>query len=126
MRPRGPEVGHRSTNGSVVLGGEGIYVSGVRDLALGRGVDTVNLRAGEVLQPGNLELLGERVDTGMLKELVSSFIHLRDAVVGLQLALAGDLLGEVVAGVEKFEEAANGIDIVASEFNLTRLRANCQ
>lgn len=57
----------------------------------------------------------------MLEELLAALIDLRDGRVGLENARAGDLLGEVLAGVEELEEAADGVDILFIELDLARL-----
>lgn len=41
--------------------------------------------------------------------------------MGFEVARAGDLFGEVFAGVEVFEEAGDGVDVVVEELNSARL-----
>lgn len=58
----------------------------------------------------------------MLEELVAAVVDRGDRRVRLEDALAGELLGEVFAGVEELEEAANRVDVVVWELDLARLR----
>lgn len=111
----GPEAGDRGTNAGVVLLGELVDVARIADLALGGRVYAVDLGGGELLELGHLELLAQGVDAGMLQKLITRLVDLGDAGVHLELALAGNLLGEVVASVEELEEAADGIEVVLAE-----------
>lgn len=52
MRPARPEVGDRGANGGVGIVGVGVDVLGIGDLALGCGVDAVDLGTGEGAQRG--------------------------------------------------------------------------
>lgn len=122
VRAVGPEVGDRGANGGVALDGVGVDVSGVGDLALGRGVDAVDLGAGKVLERGDLKLLRQGVHASMLQELFATLVHLRDRGVGLERSLSGDLLGEVVASVEELEEAADTVNVFGGELDLAWLR----
>lgn len=117
MGAGGPEVGNGGTNAGVVLLGVLVDVAGVGDLALGGGVDAVNLGGGKLLEVGQLELLGEGVDAGVLEQLIARLIDLGDSGVLLELTLAGNLLREVVAGVEELEEAADGVEPVLAQVN---------
>ena len=123
---RGPEVGNRSADRGVVLAGELVYVARVSNLALGRRVDAVDLARGEVLEMGQTELLGKSVDLGVLEKLIAARVDLGNRWVLLKRALARDLLREVVARVQKLEEASNGIDVLAGELNLAGLCVTCQ
>lgn len=117
----GPEVGDGRAHRRVLLAGVLVDVAGVRDLALGGRVDAVDLAARQALELVHAELLGYRVDARMLEQLLARLVDGRQGGVRLEQALAGQLLGEVVAGVEVLEEAADGVDLVAHELNLSGL-----
>lgn len=121
MRPRRPKVGHGRANGGVVLGGELVHVARVRNLALGRRVDAVDLGRSQVLEVGEAKLLGNRVDARVLEQLLARQVDLGDRRVLLERALAGNLFGEVVACIQKLEEAAHGVDVVVRELDLAGL-----
>lgn len=74
------------------------------------------------------ELVGKGVDLGVLEKLVAGHVHIRDRGVLLERALTGDLFGEVVASVEEFEEAADGVEVLAGQLDLPGLSCarNCQ
>lgn len=57
----------------------------------------------------------------MLEELVAAIVYRRYCGVGFENALSWELLGEVFAGVEKFEEVSNRINVEVYELNLSRL-----
>lgn len=57
----------------------------------------------------------------MLQQLLATLIHRRQRRVLLKRTLALQLPGEVVSCVEELEEAADGIGLVAGEFNLSWL-----
>lgn len=121
MRTVGPEVGDRGTNGSVAIRGVSVHVAGVRDLALGCRVDAVDLGAGEGAQVGDLELLGQGIDTSVLQELIAALVDLRDRGIGFEGTLAGNLPGEIVASIQELEEAADSVNVFGCELQLTRL-----
>lgn len=115
-----PEIGDRRADGCVGIGGVGIDIAGVGDLALGCGVDAVDLGGGEGAQVGDLELVGQGVDAGVLEELLAGLVDLGKRGVIFELSLARNLPGEVVAGVEVFEEAADCVDFLRGELDLAR------
>jgi hypothetical protein len=121
VRARGPEAGDGRADGGVVGDGVGVDVAGVGNLAAGRRVDAVDLGGGERLEGAEAVALGEGVDARVLEQLVARVVDLGQAGVGLEDALAGDLAGEVLAGVEVLEEAADGVDVVVEELNLAGL-----
>lgn len=55
MTPRSPEIGHRRPDSLIILLRMGIDVSRIRDLALGGGVDAVDLAGRERLQEWQLQ-----------------------------------------------------------------------
>lgn len=116
-----PEVGDGGTDGGVVLGGELVDVAGVGDLALGGRVDAVDLVGREVLEVGEAELLGDGVHARVLEKLLAREVDLGNRGVLLQRALAGNLLGEVIACVQELEEAAHGVDVFGGELDLAGL-----
>jgi hypothetical protein len=59
----------------------------------------------------------------MLEQLVASLVDGGDICVGFQVARAGDLTREVVARVEVFKEAANGVEIFVYEIDSALLWA---
>lgn len=122
VRARSPEARDRGANRGVVVVGESIDVASVCDLALGGRVDAVDLGAREGLEAVDAKLVGEGVDAGVLEELVAAVVDGRDGGIGLEDALAWELLGEVLARVEVLEEASDGVDVVFGELNLTGLR----
>lgn len=117
----GPEVRDGGADGGVGLGGVRVDVLGVRDLALGGGVDAVNLGAGEGAQGGHAELVGQRVHARVLEQLDAVLIDLGEGRVRLERARAGQLLGEVLARVQELEEAADGLDVLFGELDLAGL-----
>jgi hypothetical protein len=98
-----------------------IYISSVGDLALGSRVDAVDLAGCQRLQTGHLEGLGQSVDSGMLEELVASLVDKRGIGITLKIAGVREFAGKVVASVEKFEEASDGIEVFVSEDNCALL-----
>lgn len=123
MAAGGPEVGDGGADGGVVPAGVLVDVAGVGDLALGRRVDAVDLAAREAPQLVHAELLGQRVDARMLQQLLTCLVYGGYGGVLLQQSLARQLLREVVARVEEFEEAADGVELVGWEVYLSRLKA---
>lgn len=117
----GPEVGDGGADGGVVLAGVLVDVAGVRDLALGRRVDAVDLAAGQAAQLLHPELLGQGVHARVLQQLLARLVDRRDRRVLLQHALARQLFREVVAGVQKFEEAAHSVELFGYKIDLSRL-----
>ena len=98
-----------------------IHVAGVCNLALGCGVDAVDLGGCERFKGGEVEGFGKRVDSCVLEELVTGLVDERGAWVTLEIARAGDLAGEVVACVEEFEEASNGVEVLVNEVDAALL-----
>ena len=82
----------------------------------------MDLGGGEGAQVRDLELLGQGVDSRVLQELLAGLVDLWYGGVSLELSLAGDLLGEVVARVEIFKEAADCVYILGGELDLAGLR----
>lgn len=99
MRPCSPEAGNGRADRSVVGASVGVDVAGVGDLALGGRVDAVNLGAGEGAQCVDTKLLGKSVDARVLEELVARVVDGRGRGVVLEDALAGYLLGEILARI---------------------------
>jgi len=75
----------------------------------------------QILEEGHAELLGYCVYSRMLEELDARVVDLGERRVHLECPLAGDLFGEVLAGIEELEEAADGVDVFVTEVDLTRL-----
>ena len=82
MRARSPEACNRSANSNIVIVGESIDITSICDLALGCGVDAVDLAAGKRLEAVDAKLLGERVDARVLEELVAAVVDGGDRGVG--------------------------------------------
>ena len=122
MAARSPEVGDGRADRRVLLGCKFVNVARISDLALSRRVDAVDLARSQVLEVREPKLLGQCVHLGVLEELVARHIHIRNRGVLLQRPLAGRLLREVIARVEKLKEAADSVDIFAGELNVARLR----
>lgn len=78
VRARGPEACDGRADGGVVVAGVGVDVASVCDLALGSGVDAVDLGAREALETRDAKLLGECVDAGVLEELVAVVVDRGD------------------------------------------------
>lgn len=57
----------------------------------------------------------------MLQELVARVVDLGESRVRFQSSLARDLLRKVLAGVEEFEDAADGVDIFIRKVDVARL-----
>lgn len=121
MTAHGPEIRYRRTDRRVVLGRVLVDVSGIGDLALGRGADAVDLTGRQVLELLEAELFCQRVDLGVFEELVARVVDLGDGGVGLELARVGELAREVFACVEEFEEAAYCVDVFVGELDLAGL-----
>lgn len=56
-----PEIGDRGADRRVVLVGVGVDVASIGDLALGCGVDAVNLAGGKALELLHAKLLSQRI-----------------------------------------------------------------
>ena len=95
----------------IILIRMGIHVSRVRDLALGSRVHAVDLRGGKTLELWEVKGFGEGVDAGVLQELVSILVNGGHGRIAVEIAGAGQLAREVVACVEEFEEAADGVEV---------------
>lgn len=121
MGAGGPEARDGHTDRGVVRAGVGIHIASVCDLALGGGVDAVDLCAGEGLETVNAKLVGEGVDARVFEKLLAAVIDGGESRVRFEDALAGELFGEVLAGVEVLEEAADSLDVEVGQLNLTRL-----
>lgn len=81
----------------------------------------MNLGDGERLERVDAELLGQRVYARVLEELVARVVDGRQTGVGLESALARELLGEVFARVQVLEETADGLSVLVRELNLAWL-----
>lgn len=121
MRPTCPKVCDRRADRGIGVVGVGIDVLRIGNLALGGGVDAVDFGAGEGAQVGEAVLVGEGVDAGVLEELLAALVHFRDGGVGFEDARAGYFFGEVFAGVEELEEAADGVDVFFVQLDLAWL-----
>ena len=121
MRPRSPEVGNRRSDSLIILGGIGIHISGICKLALGGRVDTMDLASRKRLQGGQLQGLGQSIDSSMLEELIASLVNLRSAWIFLQITGSSYLAGKVIACVQKFEEASDSIQLLVYKVNATFL-----
>lgn len=117
MRPCSPEAGNRRAHRRIVLAGVGVCVAGVGNLALGGGVDAVDLGLGEGLEVLNTKLVGQGAHAGVLEELVACVVDGGGGRVVLEDALAGELLGEVLARVEVFEEAAYSLNVLVRKLD---------
>lgn len=121
MTARSPELGHRGANGSVVLVCVCVNIASVCDLALGCRIDTMNLAGRQTLELFRAKLLCQGINARMLQQLIARLVYGRYARLVFELARARDLLGIVVAGIQKLEEASYGVNVVARELNLSRL-----
>ena len=110
MRSVRPEARNRLSDGIVVLWRGSVHVSCVGNLALGTGLDAVDLAVGQLLELGNAELISENVDASVLEELVASGVKVWGGWVVDKTVGIGDLLREVLAGVEKLKKASNGVE----------------
>lgn len=120
MTARSPELGHRGANGRVVLVCVCVNIASVGDLALGCRIDTMNLAGRQTLELFHAKLLCQGINARMLQQLIARLVYGRYARLCFELARAWDLLGIVVARIEKLEEASYGVNVVA-ELNLSRL-----
>lgn len=84
-----------------------VDVAGVGELGDGGRGDEVDLGVGERLEGRHRQLLGQGVHFGVFEELVAGLVDGGGGGVGLQAA-GGELVGEVFACVEVFEEAGGG------------------
>lgn len=73
---RGPEVGDRRSYRRVVLAGVGIDIASVSNLALGRGINTMDLARGQLLQLVYTEFLGQGVCSRVLQQLVTRLVNI--------------------------------------------------
>lgn len=121
VRPCCPEARDRRADLLVLLLSVSIDVAGVGNLALGGRVDAVDLGAGEGLEVVDAELLRQGVDAGVLEELVAGVVDGRGSWIVFEDALTGELLGEVLSGVEEFEKAAYSIDVLVGKVDLAGL-----
>jgi len=58
----------------------------------------------------------------MFEELVTGFVDEGYGRVALEISCASYLFGEIVAGVEEFEEAAYGVEVFVYEVDSSLLR----
>jgi hypothetical protein len=77
----------------------------------------VDLRGGERLEGGQAERFGQRVDACVLEELVACLIDVGRVRVLLEISCAGKFAREVVACVQEFEEASNGVEVFVNKVN---------
>lgn len=117
----GPEVGDGCADRGVLARGELIHVAGVCNLAFGGRVDAMDFARRQILEEGHAELLGYCVYSRVLEELDARVVDLGERRVRLECPLAGAFLGEVLAGIEELEEAADGVDVLVTEVDLTGL-----
>lgn len=69
-----PEARHRLTDRLILRARSSINISGVGNLALGRGLDAVDLAVGQLLELVHAHLASEDVDAGVLEELLACAI----------------------------------------------------
>lgn len=105
-----PEAGNRLSDGIILLWRSSIHVSGVCYLALGSGLDAVDLAVSQLLELRHAELISQDIDASVLEELVAGGVEIWSGWVVDEAVGVGDLLGEVLAGIEELEEASDGID----------------
>lgn len=121
MTARSPEVGDGGADGHVVIGRELVDVTRVRDLALGRGIDAVDLARRQVLEVRQAISLCQRVHPRVLQELFARLIHLGDRGVEFKETLARQFPRKVVACVQELEKAADCIQVFFRKLDLTGL-----
>ena len=81
---RGPECSNGLPDSRILWVALLVYVAGVRELALGSGCGTVNLRVREGLEVGKLQAVGQCVDLGMYEQAESFVVGRRLTWVSLQ------------------------------------------
>ena len=114
MTPLAPEASDRFPNRDVLAARVAVDVPGVGEFGDGGGGDEVDLRVREVFQLREGELFGERVDFGVFEELGTRFVDCGGRGVGLE-GPRWELVGEVFACVEVFEEAGCGFEVLVDE-----------
>lgn len=117
MTPGGPESSDGLPDRLVLGAGFLVHETGVRDLALGRGLGEVDLLVGDAGELGQAEALGESVDAGVAQEGDAVVVWAGNARVVFHRVAAD--CGEVVALVDVFEHGGAGVDVVVGELNAT-------
>ena len=107
VAPLAPEAGHGLPDRDVLPARVAVDVAGVGELGDGGGGDEVDLGVRERLEGRHGELFRQRVHFGVFEELVAGLVDGRGAGVRLERA-GGELVREVFACVEVFEEAGCG------------------
>lgn len=114
MAALAPEAGDGLPDRGVVAARVPVDVAGVRELGDGGRGHEVDLGVRERLERGQGELLGQGVDLGVLEELAARLVQGRGG--GVRFEGAGrELVREVLARVEVFEEARGRFEIVVLE-----------
>lgn len=114
MAALAPEAGDGLPDRGVVAARVPVHVAGVRELGDGGRGHEVDLGVRERLERGQGELLGQGVDLGVLEELAARLVQGRGR--GVRFEGAGrELVREVLARVEVFEEARGRFEIVVLE-----------
>lgn len=109
-----PEAGDGLPDRGVVAARVPVDVAGVRELGDGGRGHEVDLGVRERLERGQGELLGQGVDLGVLEELAARLVQGRGG--GVRFEGAGrELVREVLARVEVFEEARGRFEVVVLE-----------
>ena len=91
-----------------------VDVAGVGEFGDGGGGDEVDFGVGEGFQVGHREAVGEGVDFGVAEELGARVVDGGRGGVRLQ-GSGGELVGEVFARVEVFEEAGGCFEVFVFE-----------
>ncbi len=71
-----PERSDWLADGIVLICSSGVNISGVCDLALGAGLDAVDLGVSKVLQLSHAELVSQDVDASVLKKLAAGGVDI--------------------------------------------------
>ena len=114
VAPLAPEARDGFPDRDVRPGRVAVDVAGVGEFGDGGRGDEVDLGVREVLERGEGELLRERVDLGVFEEVSSCGVEGGGCGVVLE-APGGELVGEVFARVEVFEEAGGRFEVLVVE-----------
>lgn len=107
MAPLAPKARHGLPDRGVLFARVAVDVAGVGELGDGGGGDEVDFGVRERLEGRHGELFRQRVHFGVFEELVAGLVDGGGAGVSLERA-GGELVREVFACVEVFEEAGCG------------------
>lgn len=117
MAALAPEAGDGLPDRGVVAARVPVHVAGVRELGDGGRGHEVDLGVRERLERGQGELLRQGVDLGVLEELAARLVQGRGG--GVRFEGAGrELVREVLARVEVFEEARRRFEVVVLEVDV--------